>query len=151
MLHCLDDIRRFWADLFRDDERAMWKVDSRTVKALEVQAPGASSSDAMCLLRALKKAELFGAFSLDEQMKIWARLYTTEGLVPTLWTFFENFKYIKACAECVKSLVRIPSKATLFGTMEKSFSVAQVCQTRAFKEPEADKDDHRQHRRVWPR
>lgn len=122
MLHCLEDIRRFWADdLFRGDKRAMRKVDCVTVKALEVQAPGASSSDAMSLFRALKKGDVFGAFSLEERMKIWARLYTTDGFVPTLWAFFENFKYIKACADCVKSLVKIPSKTTLFGAMEKSF------------------------------
>ena len=99
----------------------MRKVDYMTVKALEVQAPGVSSSDAMSLFRALKKGDMFGAFSLEERMKIWARLYTTEGFVPTLWAFFENFKYIKVCAEYVKSLVKIPPKTTLFGAMEKCF------------------------------
>lgn len=121
ILYCLEDIRRFWADLFRDDKRAMRKVDHVTVKALEVQAPGASSSDAMSLFRALKKGDVFGAFRLEERMKIWARLYTIDGFVPTLWAFFENFKYIKACAECVKSLVKIPSRTTLLGAVEKSF------------------------------
>lgn len=100
----------------------MRKVDHATIKALEIQAPGASSTDAMSLFRALKRGEVFGAFSLDERMKIWARLHTTEGFVPILWAYFENFKYIKACVECVKSLVRIPSRTTLFGAMEKSFS-----------------------------
>lgn len=121
LLHCLEDIRKFWADLFRGDKRAMRKVDPVTVKAPEVQAPGASSSDATSLFRALKDGDMFGAFSLEERMKIWAKLYTIEGFVPTLWSFFENFNYIKACAECVKCMVKMPSRTTLFGAMEKIF------------------------------
>ena len=121
MLHCLEDIRIFWTDLFRGNKWQMRQVDHKTVKAMEVQAPGVSSSDATALFRRLKNGDVFGAFSLEERMSIWARLYTTDGFVPALWAFFENFKYIKACAECVKSLVKIPSKMTLFGAMEKSF------------------------------
>ena len=99
----------------------MRKVDCLTVKALEVQAPGASSSDGASLFRALKEGNIFEAFSLEERMKIWAKLYTIDSFVPTLWAFFENFKYIKACAACVKSLVEIPPKMTLFRAMERSF------------------------------
>ena len=74
MLHYLDHIRIFWAGLFRHDKSDMQKVDHVTVKALELKAPGRSTSDAMTLFRQLKTGEIFGAFNMDRRMKIWARL-----------------------------------------------------------------------------
>ena len=47
MFHYLDHVRIFWAGLFRHDKRGMQKVDRVTVKALELKAPGRSTSDIM--------------------------------------------------------------------------------------------------------
>ena len=106
MFHYLDHVRIFWAGLFRHDKRGM-QVDRVTVKALELKAPGRSTSDTMTLFLKLKTGEIFGVFNMDRRMEIWARLQTWEGLVPTLRTFFESFKYIKECANCVKSLITV--------------------------------------------
>ncbi len=122
MLHCLDNVRIFWAGPFRHDKNDMQKVDPVTVKALELKAPGRSTSDAMTLFRQLKTGEIFGAFNLDRRMKIWARLQAWEGLVPTLRTFFENFKYIESCANRVKSLITVSSRGTLYTAMARNFS-----------------------------
>ena len=122
MFHYLDHVRMFWADLFRHDKRDMQKVDHVTVKALELKAPGRSTSDTMTLFRQLKMGEIFGAFNIDRRMEIWARLQAWEGLVPTLRTFFENFKYIEAYANRVKSLIAVSSRETLYTAMARSFS-----------------------------
>jgi len=117
MFHYLDHVRRFWTGLVRHDKHDMQKVDYGTVKALELKAPGTSISDSMTLYRQLRKGEIFSAFNLDRRMEIWAKLQAWEGLIPTLWTFFEDFKYLKACAHWVKSLVRVPS-----GEAESAFT-----------------------------
>ncbi len=122
MFHYLDHVRTFWTRLFQHDKRDMRKVDHITVKALELKAPGTSTSDTMTLFRQLKKGEIFGAFDMYRRMEIWARLQAWEGLIPTLWTFFEDFKYIEACANCVKSLITVPSRGTLYTAMARSFS-----------------------------
>ena len=122
MLYYLDHVRIFWVGLFRYDKSDMQKVDHVTVKALELKAPGRSTSDAMTLFRQLKTGGIFGASNMDRHMKIWARLQAWEGLVPTLRTFFENFKYIEACANHVKSLITVPSRGTLYTAMARSFS-----------------------------
>ena len=70
MFHYLDHVRIFWAGLFRHDKRDMQKVDHFTVKALELKAPGTSTSDTMTLLRQLRNGEIFGAFSMDRRMEI---------------------------------------------------------------------------------
>jgi len=122
MFHYLDHIRRFWTGLVRHDKHDMQKVDYITVKALELKAPGTSTSNSMTLYRQLRKGEIFSAFNLDRRMEIWAKLQAWEGLIPTLWTFFEDFKYIKACAHWVKSLVKVASRGTLYTAMARSFS-----------------------------
>jgi hypothetical protein len=122
MFHYIDHIRSVWSFLLRNDKKAMQELDYATVKALELKAPGAATSDAVSLFHQLKSGEIFGAFSMDYRMKIWARLQATDGLVPTLWTFFEHFKYMKALASCMKYLVTVPFKATLYKAMEDCFS-----------------------------
>ena len=122
MLYYLDHVRRFWTDLVRHDKHEMQKVDYITVKALELKAPGTSTSDSMTLYRQLRKGEVFSAFNLDRRMEIWAKLQAWEGLIPTLWTFFEDFKYIQACAHWVKRLVKVPLRGTLYTAMARSFS-----------------------------
>ena len=122
MLRGLDHVRVFWAGLFRDEKHDMQKVDHATVKALELRAPGTSTSDIMTLFRQLKTGAIFGAFGMDRRMEIWARLQAWEGLVPTLRTFFEDFKYIEVCAKCVKQLVKVPLRKTLYTAMVRSFS-----------------------------
>ena len=88
----------------------MQKVDRVTVKALELKAPGRSTSDTVTLFHQLKTGEIFGAFNMDRRMEIWARLQAWEGLVPTLRTFFENFKYIEACANRQKPREQHPAR-----------------------------------------
>ena len=122
MFHYLDHVRRFWTDLVRHDKHDMQKVDYITVKALELKAPGTSTSDSMTLYRQLRKGEIFSAFNLDRRMEIWAKLQAWEGLIPTLWTFFEDFKYLQACAYWVKRLVKVPPRGTLYTAMARSFS-----------------------------
>ena len=100
----------------------MKKVDYASVKELELKAPGASVSDAASLLYKLKRGEIFGTFSLDYRMKLWVRLQGTEGLIPTLCTYFDDFNYLQSCAECMKKLVSISFKGTLFTAMEQSFT-----------------------------
>ena len=122
MLYYLDHVRRFWNDLVRYDKHEMQKVDYITVKALELKAPGTSTSDSMTLYCQLRKREIFSAFNLDCRMEIWAKLQAWEGLLPTLWSFFKDFKYIQACAHWVKRLIKVPLTGTLYMAMARSFS-----------------------------
>lgn len=122
MLHYLDYIRRFWTQLVEYDKYKMQKIDHLTVKTLELKAPGASTSDAVLLFHQMQSGEIFKAFDLDYRLKIWARLQAAEGLIPTLWTFFEDFKYLQACANCVRRLITVPFRGTLYTAMNQSFS-----------------------------
>ena len=86
---------------------ALGKVDTATVKALELRAPGASTNDRN------ECGKIFSAFSDRERDKIRDRLQMVDGLVPSLFTFFRDINYLKLCIDCLKRLVIVPKGASV--------------------------------------
>ncbi|PYH43039.1 uncharacterized protein BP01DRAFT_375838 [Aspergillus saccharolyticus JOP 1030-1] len=78
----LNRVHRFWSSLVNDDTNAKKCIDQKSIKKLELLASGTSPDDA-------KSAQ---------QMIL-------TGLIPSLRTFFEDFKYLESCAYCLKRLV----------------------------------------------
>ena len=104
----------------------MSKVDKATVKALELRAPRASTLDAKSLRAQVLGGQVFSAFSDRERASIWDRLRLVEGLIPSLFTFFQDLLYLQPCANCVKRLIRMPPKQkhlkpTVLTTIEQSY------------------------------
>jgi len=99
----------------------MQKVDQATVKALELKAPRLSTLNAKVLRGQVLGGEIFGAFSEQERVAIWGRLQAVDGLIPSLFTFFEDVKYLEACANCVKRLVSLSPRDTVSTALEKAF------------------------------
>jgi len=109
----------------------MQKVDQATVKALELKAPRLSTLDAKVLRGQVLGGEIFGAFGEQERVAIWGRLQAVDGLIPSLFTFFEDVKYLEACANCVKRLVSLSPRDTVSTALEKAFCDANQRADRA--------------------
>ncbi|KAL5352248.1 hypothetical protein ACLOAV_002195 [Pseudogymnoascus australis] len=90
LLHYLRRIKQVWSDLVSGNKAAMGKIDQATVKALELKAPRASTSDA--------------EFLRIRRDDIWSRIECVEGLIPSLATFFKDIGYLERLANCVKRL-----------------------------------------------
>ena len=97
----------------------MKKVDQATVKALELTAPWASMLDAQSLSSKVLGGEIFSYFSQGEREAIWIRLQAFKGIVPSLFTFFEDVKYLEACADCLKWLVSLGPRDTVSTAYKK--------------------------------
>lgn len=82
----------------------MKRIDPDTVDALQLLAPGKSRTDAKLACGLVLGGQAFAEFSDEERRAIWNRLANFDGLVPSLYTFFEDFKYLESCAHCVKRL-----------------------------------------------
>jgi hypothetical protein len=104
LLHYLRRIKQVWSDLVRGNKAAMGKIDQTTVKALELKAPRASTSDAEFLRIRVRGGEVFSAFDDCERDDIWSRVECVEGLIPSLATFFKDIGYLERLANCVKRL-----------------------------------------------
>jgi hypothetical protein len=82
----------------------MKKIDQDTVEALQLLAPGKSRTDTRTARGLVLGGQAFGEFSDEERRTIWTRMKDFDVLVPSLYTFFEDFKYLESCAHCVKRL-----------------------------------------------
>jgi hypothetical protein len=88
----------------------MGKVNRATVKALELRAPRASTLDAKDLRAQVLGGQVFSAFGDRERASIWDQLRLVDGLIPSLFTFFQDLLYLQPCANYVKRLIRMRPK-----------------------------------------
>ena len=104
------------------DIDALRKVDKRTVQALELRAPGSSTTDAETIKRQLQAAEIFSAFSDQERSEILNRLLQCRGLIPSLRAFFRNLCYWEACVDSMRHLVTPRCRDTILTALEGHFT-----------------------------
>ncbi|KAH9208266.1 hypothetical protein DL95DRAFT_395437, partial [Leptodontidium sp. 2 PMI_412] len=86
---------------------ALRRIDTATVKALEGRAPG---------------GKIFSAFSNREREIIYERLKMIDGLVPSLFTFFRDIQYLKLCMDCLKRLLIVPKRESVYETLARTYS-----------------------------
>jgi len=110
----------------------MQKLDLKTLQAVQLTAPGASQADADSLYGRIKGGELFGAFDEKHRDEIWTRLceMTRDFLVPSLFAFFENWKYLKGPADCMKRLIDVGRRETIHAALDEAFRDANHEETR---------------------
>jgi hypothetical protein len=60
-------------------------------------------------------------FSQEEREAIWSELRSIDYLIPSLFTFFEDLKYLRACADCLKRLVKVSRRDTVRTALERKF------------------------------
>lgn len=98
----------------------MKKIDRDTIDALQLLAPGKSRTDGKTACGLVLSGQAFAEFSDEERRIIWDRMKDFDGLVPSLYTFFEDFKYLESCAHCVKRLFG-PLTESVWETMKSIF------------------------------
>ena len=93
----------------------MQKVDRATVKVLELTAPGVSRADSTTILRQVRSGQILASFAEREREAIWNEIVSvsTDRLIPSLFTFFEDINYLHRLADCVKQLVQLSDERLL--------------------------------------
>ena len=101
----------------------MRRLDRDTVLAVENTAPGACQTDADHLYPLVECGKIFREFDEQERIELWVRLCsaTTNCLVPSLYTFFENCKYLQAAADGMKRLMHLERRETIRSVLERGF------------------------------
>jgi len=106
----------------------MQKLTRADVEAVQLKAPGAFPADAASLFGRVRSGEIFGAFNEREREVIWTRLCdsSTDFLIPSLFAFFENLKYLQGPAKCMKRLVHLRNKETICLAMQDAYADAET-------------------------
>lgn len=64
---------------------------------------------------------IFKDFSPKERAIIWNNMRVFKGIIPSLFTFFQDIIPFEACIDGVKRLVTVPSNKTLFTALDHSY------------------------------
>ena len=64
----------------------------------------------------------FGAFNASERDDILSRLQKVEGLIPSLFTFFQDVKYLELCSNPIRRLTALPQKLGIFDSLQGTFT-----------------------------
>jgi Protein of unknown function (DUF3723) len=103
--HYLEEIFDTLKQIFGGRTELFGTLDSTTAKRIHSRAPGSSKEDLASLQKDFEKCELFPSAneSQDRQM-IWENLQGIKTLIPTLYTLFEDMKYLKEPATVMRRL-----------------------------------------------
>ena len=98
----------------------MKKIDLDTIDILQLLAPGKSRTNAKKACELILSGQAFAEFSDEEQRTIWNQMKAFDGLILSLYTFFEDFEYLESCVHCVKRLFG-PSTKSVWEIMRSMF------------------------------
>lgn len=127
MLSYLEHVRAFWChDVFRDDEAAMQRLDYDTVRRVQLTAPGANHGDWRALEGDADAGRVFGDFTAHERRTLLQNLRraTAHCTVPSLYSFFEDIKYLRGPAGCMRRLVPLKRRQTFCAALARAFVAA---------------------------
>ncbi|KAH7137550.1 hypothetical protein EDB81DRAFT_656197 [Dactylonectria macrodidyma] len=105
LMSYLRHIRTVWSRFVQDDDEAIKKFDATDVKELELRCPRYSAYDKAKIQMELEGGHIFRNFSQHERQAIWAIVTSTDCIIPSLYTFFEDVKLLQACVESMKYLI----------------------------------------------
>jgi hypothetical protein len=102
----------------------MLKVNWADVKALELKAPGACTLDRVSLWGQLQRGKIFSAFTNQEHELIWTEILSasTDRLIPSLSSFFDDVNYLQGPTDCIKALIELSPEEIVSSALERIFS-----------------------------
>jgi hypothetical protein len=102
----------------------MRRLSRTDIEHIQLTAPGACEKDFQDLVHLIKAGKILAAFTASERDKIWENLCssTTDCLVPSLYAFFENLKYLKGPADCMNRLIRPRRGQTIQSALWNAFT-----------------------------
>lgn len=119
----LSHVKNTWSTILSNDPLFMQKLDSDTVREVELTAPGFCRRDQAILHGKLQDGRIFKHFNALERDRIWKKVLavSTDRLIPSLQTFFDDIRYLQGPAGCIKQLIN-STTAGLTPTLKRMFT-----------------------------
>ncbi len=110
--------------LYANSVEAMLRVDKATVEALQGTAPGVCRDDHKRLYSQLSSGRIFGTFPESEREEIWERVcaVSQDCLIPTLFTFFEDIKFLGSATACIRRLMHLSKGNSVTKRLKQLFA-----------------------------
>ncbi|KDN65765.1 putative conserved hypothetical protein, partial [Colletotrichum sublineola] len=105
LLSYLSFIYETWLQVVGGNEAELEKIDWVTVEAIQLRCPRFSASDERALRSVILRGDAFKNFSHAERLTVLAKLCSFDFPIPSLSTFFRDFRYLEECGNFIKRLV----------------------------------------------
>ncbi|KAI9147309.1 Cytochrome P450 monooxygenase FSL4 [Paramyrothecium foliicola] len=117
-------LHAWWYALCGGDLLMMRQIDRATVEAVEGMAPGANKDDHNKLQQLLLTGKILGGIPEPKKQELWERMCNASRtcLIPSLFTFFEDRKFLACAAETLRHIFDVKPGNTLTCTLEGSFT-----------------------------
>ena len=115
----LHHIRYVWTAILAPTSSRV--IDSATVKKLELRAPAASKCDAAFVTSCMRNGTIFPGLSDVEKDVVLNNLLSVDLIIPSLFTFCEDTKYLEPCAKAMKMLIEPRGQVSLRMYAEQLF------------------------------
>lgn len=100
----------------------MQGINYTTVKGLELLAPRTASEDAATIKDGIRSGKFFPLVrDTSRQTRIMRQIISVPHLIPTLWTFCEDTKYLEPIARCMGILVDVQKKETVQQALQRIY------------------------------
>ena len=114
MVHYLNHVRSTWNTILMDDQTLLECTDELTIEAIQLRAPLSSKTDHDFLCTSMDSGKLFPLIrNSTTRLAIRKNLLSVNHLIPSLFTFLEDLKYLKPRSKIMKSLLPDPLKMTI--------------------------------------
>ena len=117
----LNHIKQIWHKLLHKDKQTLQKVNQITIKALKLKVSKSSRCNVKVIQDQLLSDQIFGMFNQQNCKVIWSELFFIKELISTLYSCFENIKYLQNFVNCIKWLIKLSFRDTVFTVMKQSF------------------------------
>lgn len=122
ILHYMNYILTSWTSLVGGRKDLMQFVDRVTVETLQLRAPGTSCKDLNILEKPFQEKVLFSDIQHQrDRSVVWMGLQGFIYLIPSMYTLFEDIKYLRAPAKVMRQLFSKTSE-TCFDAMTAIFT-----------------------------
>ena len=113
----LNQVKKIWSHITVGDENLRLNLDMTTVQLLEGRCPSDPTDRAFIKAHRL---DIFPAIlNANQRRAISARIMSVKTIIPSIFTFLEDTKYLEICAKILKTLIPKPLKGTLHQNLQR--------------------------------
>ncbi|KAL9128705.1 MAG: hypothetical protein Q9217_002666 [Psora testacea] len=120
--HYLQHIRVCWADILRCDIDVRSFVDYHTVESLQMRTPRLSTTDKDFITDCMHREIIFPEIKDNSiRARILKNISHIDYMIPSLYTFFEDTKWLEPCSKILRSVFVVNRKRSIRQALKAAY------------------------------
>ncbi|KAK3167632.1 hypothetical protein OEA41_010759 [Lepraria neglecta] len=125
--HYVHHIRDYWLRVLDKNHELKPLVDFGTIRLLQIRNPWASAVDNDVVKDLMRDHILFPLITdLNLRSRILKNILATDCIIPSLYTFIEDTKWLEPCAKAIRNLLPTNCRKSTYKSMFGSYQGANI-------------------------